>query len=349
MLLMLGILLGTGYAAFGAEQNQAIYACVYDASGIITRVRVGTPYDCPKGYSLISWNNQGQHGSPGLVWRGTWDGSQYYNANDAVFFNGSAYIAIAPNAQQQPDTGTDWNVLAQQGAQGPAGLRGEQGPQGIQGERGQQGEQGIQGIQGERGEQGLPGAAGTNLNSQVCTAGHFMIGIDSSGKIICRTVSSPPFRECDTAFAPGADVSSCDMTKLIIPPTGIGFEINASNANFSGMFLDTVDLNRANVSGAYFDGATLRFSTFDSANASEATFRGADVTAVNFSAANLTNASFDSANLNNAQFISADLTNASFFGATSASLANFTGATFSNTICPDGTNSDVNGDTCSGH
>lgn len=57
-------------------------------------------------------------------------------------------------------------ILADSGAQSPAGPQGEKGDQGIQGERGDKGEPGPQGLKGDqgfqglRGDQGLPGAPG---------------------------------------------------------------------------------------------------------------------------------------------------------------------------------------------
>jgi hypothetical protein len=134
--LLLGALLGTSYAALGANESETIYACVYDNSGIITRVRVGTPYDCPKGYSLIAWNSDGQvgeagpAGAPGMVWRGAWDSTATYQSGDAVFYDGSSFIAVSASTNEQPDTSpAAWNLIAEAGQPGIDGADGADGGQ----------------------------------------------------------------------------------------------------------------------------------------------------------------------------------------------------------------------------
>jgi hypothetical protein len=130
VVLVLGLIMGSAYSAIGASEDQTIYACVYDASGIITRVRVGTPYTCPRGYSLISWNNQGVAGEAGLTWRGAWDSTTTYVAGDAVNYFGSSYIAVAVNTNTQPGGGGAWDLLAAQGMQGEPGNDGAPGQAG---------------------------------------------------------------------------------------------------------------------------------------------------------------------------------------------------------------------------
>jgi hypothetical protein len=63
-------------------------------------------------------------GGAGFSWRGAWSGTTAYNTNDAVSLNGSSYLAVQANTNQQPPNGTYWGVLSQAGgagAQGPAG------------------------------------------------------------------------------------------------------------------------------------------------------------------------------------------------------------------------------------
>lgn len=69
---------------------------------------------------------------------------------------------------------------------------------------------------------------------------------------------------------------------------------------------------------------------------------GEDLSGVNFNGCDLTGASFSSTNVTNAQFATTILTDANFFG------ANVTGAVWADTTCPDGPNSDTNGNTCCG-
>jgi uncharacterized protein YjbI with pentapeptide repeats len=54
--------------------------------------------------------------------------------------------------------------------------------------------------------------------------------------------------------------------------------------------------------------------------------------------------SFTGGNFSNSQFINANMAGITFEGSPI-----FSGVTWVNTICPDGTNSDANGNTCIGH
>ena len=103
-------------------------------------------------------------------------------------------------------------------------------------------------------------------------------------------------------------------------PSG-AFVANLSNAN-----LANADLRYRNLSGASMNGANLN-------------------------GANLTGASLSGSNLTGAFLTNANLTNANLTGATMTS-AGVTGVIWSNTTCPDGTNSATNGtvpQSCLGH
>lgn len=69
----------------------------------------------------------GPQGEPGIIWRGSWDSSTSYSADDAVFHDGSSYVAVADSTGEEPGAGSSWDLLAQQGEQG------EQGPPGSAG------------------------------------------------------------------------------------------------------------------------------------------------------------------------------------------------------------------------
>ena len=60
-------------------------------------------------------------GGAGFSWRGVWSGTTAYNVSDAVSLNGSSYIALQANTNQQPPNATYWGVLSQAGGAGPAG------------------------------------------------------------------------------------------------------------------------------------------------------------------------------------------------------------------------------------
>lgn len=86
----------------------------------------------------------------GIVNRGVWSPSNSYKVNDVVFdsTSGSSWLALqaipanTPNSEPS-STNASWQLLAQQGAQGPQGPTGQQGPQGIQGLMGFQGPPGA--------------------------------------------------------------------------------------------------------------------------------------------------------------------------------------------------------------
>lgn len=52
-----------------------------------------------------------------VVWRGTWSSGTAYAVSDAVYYNGSSYIAVAANTNSAPPS-ANWNILAAQGASG---------------------------------------------------------------------------------------------------------------------------------------------------------------------------------------------------------------------------------------
>lgn len=142
-LLAAGIGIGFGLREAFANGNAAgvLYACQGERSGTIRIVPAGTA--CMRGEKLISWNVQGpvgpagaqgqagaagQAGPPGqagsqgqpgpagvagLSWTGPWSASDDYAPNDAVEYLGSAYIAVAANANETPGSSNVWELLAQ--------------------------------------------------------------------------------------------------------------------------------------------------------------------------------------------------------------------------------------------
>lgn len=74
---------------------------------------------------------QGPVGPAGLEWMGVWDEDTQYDAEDAVYHDGSSWFAsdvvpIGDAPSLDPDN--DWQPLAVRGAQGPQGAQGAQGP-----------------------------------------------------------------------------------------------------------------------------------------------------------------------------------------------------------------------------
>src|SRR5210317_941387 len=117
----------------------------------------------------LSLERVGAQGASGNPWKGVWDSTTNYSNRDVVFYDGSAYVAIADNTNSLPSNLTNWELIVSkgdtgeqgpQGIQGPQGDTGPQGEQGIQGETGPQGPQGIQGETGPQGPQGIQGETG---------------------------------------------------------------------------------------------------------------------------------------------------------------------------------------------
>ena len=103
---------------------------------------------------------------PPVSFHGTWVNSTVYAVGDAVFENGTSYIALTSNFNVDPaidvaGAGSTWSVLAAQGATGAVGAQGATGAQGIQGVAGATGATGAIGATGVTGPTGTTGATGT--------------------------------------------------------------------------------------------------------------------------------------------------------------------------------------------
>jgi hypothetical protein len=173
MLAALGLVMGVGIAANAhGGDPKLIHSCVKSAAPRKGQVFIVDPAQvCPPGYAATDWSVTGP---PGLVWKGAWDDTVSYVANDVVEQQGSAYVAIAPSTNVPPPDPSVWNLLAKQGAGGAQGPPGPQGPAGPDGPRGpigdpgpagpagQQGPPGPNGDQGPVGPQGAQGPPGLN-------------------------------------------------------------------------------------------------------------------------------------------------------------------------------------------
>ncbi len=94
----------------------------------------------------------GPAGTPGLFYQGVYDSSTNYALHDAVTWQGSTWLSMHDvNHGNTPGVSqADWQLIAAQGATGPAGV------QGIQGIAGPTGSVGPQGAIGPAGPQGPP-------------------------------------------------------------------------------------------------------------------------------------------------------------------------------------------------
>jgi hypothetical protein len=115
---------------------------------------------------------------------------------------------------------------------------------------------------------------------------------------------------------------------------------NLQSVNLAGTNLSNANLSGSNLSGSNLTGTT----NLSGANLAGANLNGAKLNGINLSGANLRDANLSGANLTNA-----NMTNANLKGA-NLNKATLTGVIWSNTTCPDGTNSNNNvGKTCVGH
>lgn len=99
-------------------------------------------------------------GPKGLNWKGTWNSTTNYLADDAVSFNGSSWTAKRGNINVPPVEGVDWTIVAQKGDTGATGATGSTGPQGLTGPMGATGATGPAGPQGAAGPTGAEGPPG---------------------------------------------------------------------------------------------------------------------------------------------------------------------------------------------
>ncbi len=114
----------------------------------------------------------GEPGVPGLVWRGPWDFSTSYAANDAVQNGGSAWVATLANTGVTPTEGASWTLLAQKGGTGPqdaTGATGSIGPTRATGTTGATGATGPQGVQGPQGVPGLTWRGAWSVSTSYAT------------------------------------------------------------------------------------------------------------------------------------------------------------------------------------
>lgn len=98
--------------------------------GALTQSTGDTRYDAYGAASaaVAGASIAGPAGPTGLNWRGTYNNSTTYAANDAVFYSGSAFIATAGTTGANPGTpgspNSPWNTLVQQGSTGSQGTPG---------------------------------------------------------------------------------------------------------------------------------------------------------------------------------------------------------------------------------
>ncbi len=209
----------------------------------------------------------------------------------------------------------------------------------------------------QTGPQGPQGPAGTSSNS--------------GQPLSCPGCTFNDFQDLGDRFK-GKDLSSA-----YLPSAHFGAFTDLSGTNFTDAQLAAARFNQVLLTGANFHHANLVETIIESSTLDNTDFSNTYYSAngglslmnnqgsnTNFSNANLPNARFNSSVLSNASFAAATLTSADF-GQTDLSGSDFTntnlsgavnlesatliGVIWSNTTCPDGTNSNANGGSCAGH
>jgi uncharacterized protein YjbI with pentapeptide repeats len=196
----------------------------------------------------------------------------------------------------------------------------------------------IDSLQGSAGTDGQDGNLA--LAGQSCPQGQFVTGFDHSGNIVCDGSPPPPppqdvGADCEPLnLVPGADLHNCDLHGLL---GGYGVDLHGANlngANLNFNIMNAYNLSGASLIGAQLEGSHLLFDT-------------------NLSGANLSGAVLIYTRLDGADLSNVDLSDAVLFGANlsgaNLSGADLSGVAWTDTTCPDGTNSNSNGFTCEGH
>jgi phospholipase C len=125
----------------------------------------------------------------------------------------------------------------------------------------------------------------------------------------------------------GGDLSSNDLT----------------GAKLQGAFMALANLSGADLRGTGAQGANLHGANLTNAKLGGAQLQGAELSEADLTGADASGAQLQGANLSGANLTGLDLSDA---GLTGAALS---GVTWSNTTCPDHTNSSSDGGTCKGH
>src|SRR2546428_486765 len=169
---------------------------------------------------------QGPQGAKGLSWKAAWSALDNYLSDDAVSYNGSAWLAKRANSNVTPVEGNDWTLLAQKGdagatgpqgaqgsigtthpqgphtatglqaatasigPQGVTGLLGPAGPQGPQGDTGPQGAQGIPGLEGPQGPQGAKGLNWQVVFNDAATSEIYALSLHDALPILAKRANS---------------------------------------------------------------------------------------------------------------------------------------------------------------
>ena len=196
-----------------------------------------------------------------------------------------------------------------------AGCAGTDGAEGIPGPQGETGEQGPPGIQGETGPAGADGQNGMDVNeSRIAQLEADLASKDATIAILLGNIS-----DMEEELEAVDDVIEMYYMMFV--------QIQNDMNDLESNLMDEINWVNNTVDWAYMglSGADLSFTNLRNANLSNADLRGADLSGADLSYAYLSYADLSYANL-----YTADLSGVYWYMIT----------------CPDGTNSDDNGNTC---
>ncbi len=154
--------------------------------------------------------------------------------------------------------------------------------------------------------------------------------------------------QLNNANLAGAVLTGANLTSATLSNSNLN-DANFENANLTKANLTLVNLNGANLTLVDLNGANLTGAILTDADLTSATLEGANLTLVNLSGANLSSANLSDASLALVDLSGANLSGATLTGATGLKATTLKTVVWSNTTCPDGTNSNNDGGSCVGH
>lgn len=192
-------------------------------------------------------------------------------------------------------------------------------------------------------------------------AGITIIGLDLHGINFARSNLTGTYAGCHPD-EPRTNLAGASIYRAILVDAllcdAILTDADLHGSDLSGASLEDATVRDANLSRATLNGATAGFAPFDGANLSNATWRdgaaigarfnGADLHRIDLRGTNLRAADLVGTDLRYAQLDGVDFTSADLTGANWKKATGLDSAIFSDTTCPDGSNSDANGGTCPG-
>jgi uncharacterized protein YjbI with pentapeptide repeats len=166
-------------------------------------------------------------------------------------------------------------------------------------------------------------------------------------------------KDLTDAYMPNAQLGNANLSGTIftdayIPTLSIESGAILDNAKFKNAYMESTYFG-GHGTNINFKNAELNYTSFinvvyQNANFSNTTLYHSDLSGSDFSNSNMTGLiSVDGANFSNVNLTNVNFTNANLNLAQNMGIANVTGVTWSNTTCPDGSNSNSNGNTCVGH